>query len=249
MRVVLDLHNNGTYPSSQGEFPSGTVWFGNGISKSQAQEIWRKLSDKFRNDHVVAAYDIFNEVRLSMVSAETYRNYTQAVVDAIRANGDTHTLWVEGMKEAATGGVAQIAPGGPWISDTLDRVVYSQHFYPGGTGTALRPNTAASAADEAFLAALTEFGTWCRRYDVHCSIGEVGWPSDESLDISRDDRSSWSSLGEKFYALADAYGMDITYFASTRKSSCGWLMAYCGNGDEIDDARSQSAVIEKHLSR
>lgn len=250
MRVVLDLHNNGTYPASQGEFPPGTVWFGAGISIEQAQRVWRLLSDEFKTDEDIAAYDLFNEVRLSMVSAPTYKTYIRAVVRAIRENGDMHTLWVEGMKEAATGGLPQIAPDGPWINDPLDRIVYSQHFYPGGTGTALRgADDAGPTSGSAFLAALRGFGDWCTTFGVRCSVGEVGWPSDESLDVAPGDPQSWNAVGARFYTLADSYGMDVTYFGSTRKASCGWLMAYCGDGEEIDDARSQSTVIEQHLSR
>lgn len=135
-----------------------------------------------------------------MVSAPTYKTYIRAVVRAIRENGDMHTLWVEGMKEAATGGLPQIAPDGPWINDPLDRIVYSQHFYPGGTGTALRgADDAGPTSGSAFLAALRGFGDWCTTFGVRCSVGEVGWPSDESLDVAPGDPQSWNAVGARFY--------------------------------------------------
>lgn len=249
MRVVLDLHNNGTYPTSQGDLPPGTVWFGSGLSVAQAQRVWTLLAHEFQGDARIAAYDLFNEVKLALVAAETYKTYTQAVVSAIRETGDQHTIWVEGMREAKAGTLAAIAPDGPWIDDPLNRIVYSQHFYPGGTGTTLRVQEAGSSAEQDFVDAVTTFGRWCERFAVHCSVGEVGWPSDESLGLTSGSKQSWNGAGEAFYSVADRYRLDVTYFASTRKSSCGWLMAYCGDGDEIDDARSQSVVIEAHPSR
>ncbi|PPF20240.1 hypothetical protein C5B92_00765 [Rathayibacter sp. AY1A4] len=249
MRVVLDLHNNGTYPASQGDLPEGTVWFGSGLSVSQAQRVWTLLAAEFQDDGRIAAYDLFNEVKRSLVPVETYKAYTQAVVSAVRGTGDRHTIWVEGMREATTGTVAAIAPEGPWIQDPLDRIVYSQHFYPGGTGTTLRSDKQGGNDEQVFVAAVTTFGQWCRRYGVHCSVGEVGWPSDHSLSLTAGGAGSWTDVGEAFYTAADSYGLDVTYFGSTRKSDCGWLMAYCGDDHEIDDARSQSSVIEAHLTR
>ncbi|AND16879.1 glycoside hydrolase family 5 protein [Rathayibacter tritici] len=249
MRVVLDLHNNGTYPASQGELPEGTVWFGSGISVAQAQRVWTLLATQFLADGRIAAYDLFNEVKRALVPVATYKAYMQAVVTAIRDTGDRHTIWVEGMREGATGTLAAIAPDGPWIQDPLKRIVYSQHFYPGGTGTTLRSVKQGGVEEDLFVGSLTIFGRWCQRYTVHCSVGEVGWPSDESLVLATGGVGSWTDLGEAFYAVADVYGLDVTYFGSTRKPDCGWLMAYCGDDHEINDARSQSAVIEEHLSR
>lgn len=207
------------------------------------------MAQEFQGDARVAAYDLFNEVKLALVPADTYKSYTRAVVSAIRDTGDQHTIWVEAMREAKAGTLAAIAPDGPWIDDPLDRIVYSQHFYPGGTGTTLRADESGSSAEQVFVDAVTTFGRWCQRFSVHCSVGEVGWPSDESLSTTAGSSQSWTSTGEAFYSAADRYRLDVTYFASTRKSSCGWLMAYCGDGDTIGDARSQSVVIEAHPSR
>ncbi|WP_170151852.1 glycoside hydrolase family 5 protein [Subtercola boreus] len=249
MRVILDLHNGGTYPSGPGVRVPDTVAFGDGISVKQAQHIWGMLSQVFKNQTAIAAYDIFNEPSLSMMTADVYKKYTVAVVKAIRANGDQHTLWVEGMKEMTEGRLVQIAPKGPWISDPLDKIVYSQHFYPGGTGS----TNAAFRADSdyvSFTQQMKDFGGWCQKYDVHCSVGEVGWPSMESQKLTSDNGDNWSTVGEGFYKLADTYKMDVTYFASTGGTKPGWLNAYTSSdGTAIDTARSQSSVIERHLTK
>ena len=112
LRTIIDLHNGCTYPWGPGPLVRGSLRCGDGIWRRDVARIWTVLSDTFRDDPRVAAYNIFNEPRMS-VGIETYKEYAQATVDAIRANGDTHAIWVDSILSRTAGRFAAMAPEGP----------------------------------------------------------------------------------------------------------------------------------------
>lgn len=248
MYPILDLHNGCGYPNGPGQPPAYEVYCGKGISTVQVQHVWGLLSEAFKHDPKIAGYDIFNEPETTEVSFATYRSYTQAAVTAIRRTGDRHRIWVESMLRNFS--LAQNAPKGPWIRSkgVIDRsIVYSQHFYPlGANSTDLHY----PGVNTTFLEGLTAFGDWCKRGHVHCSVGEVGWPSGSRLGTDTASVTGWNDLGEMFYEIADRYRMDVTYFAASSETS-GFLIAYHGDADAfpapgITVADTQTNVIEAH---
>ena len=66
---------------------------------------------------------------------------------------------------------------------------------------------------------------------------------------------AWNALFEEFYAIADEYELDVTYFAASSAAKVGTLLAYVAgtpgipSESGIDTALSQAEVIERHLSR
>lgn len=253
MKVVLDLHNGCSYPDGPTANPDDSLFCGKGLSIDAQVGIWLTLSDAFRDDTTVQAYDLFNEPRVKYVTFADYRKYSQAVVDAIRDNDDRHVLWVNAM----IGGwsFADSAKGGPWIRSpdgSIDKsIVYSQHFYPGGVARRNEPYTTPSDYDS-FLASIQSFGEWCSDGGVRCSIGEIGWPSEKSQEGFGGDHGAWNALGDEAYDLADIYEMDVTYFAALG-SDTGYLLAYESTRPAfpveqgIDSKLSQATVIESHL--
>lgn len=251
LRTVIDLHNGCTYPWGAGEFVEGSLRCGDGITEEHVAELWRTIAQRFRGDERVAAYDIFNEPRWS-VGVGVYKRYAQVAVDAIRSTGDEHTIWVEGILSDQRGRLAAIAPDGPWIADPLERIMYSEHFYADESGQDFDPD----ADQSRVLDRLTSFAEWCRRWAVRCSVGEVGWPSGGHDGVqSRAAAEGWNALFERFYAIADEYELDVTYFAASSATQTGTFLAYVssapglGSRIGIDRALSQSAVIEAHPSR
>jgi endoglucanase len=251
IRTIIDLHNGCTYPWGAGEFVEGSVRCGDGIEPAHVQRVWTAISERFLHDERVAAYDIFNEPRWS-VGVEAYRAYSQIAVDAIRATGDEHTIWVEGILSDTRGRLAAIAPDGPWIADPLGRIMYSEHFYDNEGGEEFDPDADTSKV----LDRLTTFGEWCRQWAVRCSVGEVGWPSGGDGGVqSAESAAGWNALFEQFYSLADAYELDVTYFAASSSKQTGTLLAYTASSpgipsqSGIDTALSQAEVIERHPSR
>ncbi|HWI31649.1 MAG TPA: cellulase family glycosylhydrolase [Microbacterium sp.] len=251
IRTIIDLHNGCTYPWGAGAFVEGSVRCGDGISEAHVSTIWTSIAERFRGDERVAAFDIFNEPRWS-VGVDVYKRYAQVAVDAIRATGDQHTLWVEGILSDTRGRVAAIAPDGPWIADPLGKVMYSEHFYDNEAGDSFDPGVDHTRV----LERLSTFARWCREWAVRCSVGEVGWPSGGAGGVqTAESGEAWNDLFERFYAIADEYELDVTYFAASSVKQVGTLLAYVGSEpglpspSGIDTALSQAEVIERHPSR
>ncbi|MEU1971742.1 cellulase family glycosylhydrolase [Microbacterium sp. NPDC019599] len=251
IRTVFDLHNGCTYPWGAGEFIEGSVRCGDGITEEHVANLWTTIASRFKGDERVIAYDIFNEPRWS-VGVDTYKHYAQVAVDAIRATGDDHTLWVEGILSDVRGRLAAIAPDGPWIHDPLEKTMYSEHFYvdEGGAHYSEIENP------RVILERLRTFGEWCRAWSVRCSVGEVGWPSGGPGGVhSQEDADAWNELFEEFYDMADAYELDVTHFAASGSRQVGTLLTYVASRpgipavSGIDTALSQAEVFERHLSR
>ena len=221
IRTIIDLHNGCTYPWGAGEFVEGSVRCGDGITEEHVTYIWSTIAERFRGDERVAAYDVFNEPRWS-VGVDVYKRYAQVAVDAIRGTGDRHTVWVEGILSDERGRLAAIAPDGPWIEDPLGRTMYSEHFYDDGDGEEFDPG----ADHGTVLNRLRTFGDWCRRWAVRCAVGEVGWPSGGRGGVqSAESGAEWNDVFEQFYAIADEYALDVTYFAASSTSRTGTLLA------------------------
>lgn len=244
IRTIIDLHNGCTYPWGAGDFVEGSLRCGDGIAEQHVAAIWTSIAERFAGDERVIAYDIFNEPRWS-VGIDTYKRYAQVAVDAIRSTGDGHTVWVEGILSDERGRLAAIAPDGPWIEDPLGKTMYSEHFYAeddDGDGT----------PERTVLERLSTFADWCDFWQVRCSVGEVGWPSSDAVGDT--DAEAWDALFEEFYSLADESRLDVTYFAASGSSDAGTLLAYVASrpgvpSPGIEVALSQTAVIERHLSR
>ncbi|RKT36039.1 cellulase (glycosyl hydrolase family 5) [Microbacterium sp. AG1240] len=250
IRTVIDLHNGCTYPWGAGAPIEGSVLCGQGITEAHVTHIWSTIAERFRDDPNIAAYNIFNEPRFQ-VGVDVYMYYSQVAVDAIRSTGDTHSIWVEGMLSDERGRLASIAPWGPWITDPLGRIIYSEHFYADS-----QLEYIAEEETGTILTRLRTFGDWCTRWEVHCAVGEVGWAAGgPGEQFSRESADGWAALFEEFYTIADQYKLDVTYFAASGTHRFGMLLAYVPSEpgiparSGIDTARSQAEVIERHLSK
>lgn len=249
VRTVVDLHNGCTYPWGAGPYVEGSLACGAGIDEGHVRTIWGALAGALRDEPGVAAFDVFNEPRWS-VGVDTYRHYAQVAVDAIRETGAVQPVWVEGILSEERGRLAAIAPDGPWIVDPLGRVVYSEHFYADSDGAVY-----GDVEDpERVLTQLGTFGDWCTTWQVHCAVGEVGWPSGGEGGVqSAADAAAWNALFTRFYDIADEDGLDVMYFGATSTRTVGTLLAYVSSAPGmpssigIDTALSQAAVIEAHL--
>ena len=100
MRAILDVHSGGRHP----DVVKPTSRLGNGISQEQFNDLWLRLSDVFRDDRRVYAYDLMNEPY--ELADDVWQSYSQGVVQALRAHGDRTLLWIEGNDYASRRGVA-----------------------------------------------------------------------------------------------------------------------------------------------
>lgn len=249
IRTVIDLHNACSYPHQEARSDSLTCGNG-GVTEADVRKIWGAIAKRFAKDERVAGFDLFNEVYLEQGVA-TYKRFTQVATDAIRAQGAEQTIWVQRML-GERGRLDTIAPDGPWISDPLGKVMFSQHFYVAPIGATFDP----FRGNHGVLMDLDRFGKWCQKWKVRCTAGEVGWPSGGPGGVqSSFSARGWNLVFEQFYRMANTYDMDVTYFAASSSVQVGTLLAYTGSQpgfpsrSGINTALSQTEVIERHLSR
>ena len=246
MYPVIDLHNGCSYPAGLAPYPSNEEFCSpTGISTAQASQVWVQLANAFKDDPRIAAYDLFNEPDAKIIRTADYRQWTQAVVTAIRATGDTHRIWVESLLNET---LPQTSPTGPWITDPAHDTEYSAHFYPAFNTTDLDAPFSPYRADQ-FLQRISAFGQWCSEHRARCSIGEIGWPGDDGPQaISASTASYFDNLGGQAYDLADKFGLDVTYFGvSCTRTSYYW--AYRCDAGRLDAPNSQAGVLQAHPSK
>ncbi|HEX6430863.1 MAG TPA: cellulase family glycosylhydrolase [Niastella sp.] len=98
MYVILDLH---AAPGAQGtDFNISDAFVGNDLwNKSIYRDItvrlWQRLSTRYINDNRVAFYDLINEPN-HVPSNIQIHDLFERLINAVRAQGDTHLLMIEG---------------------------------------------------------------------------------------------------------------------------------------------------------
>ena len=250
MTTILELQGGCRYP---GDHSSAIC--GNGITQSDVNDLWVKLSNEFKNDRGVSAYDVMNEPY--NISTAVWQKYAQGIVDAIRANGDNKLIWMEGVNwsGAASWGTNN---GPPWINDPANNILYSAHTYPPTSNGGAWTDAAYYPADDAWPKQLDDFTSWCQKYNVRCGIGEVNWPS----SVISIDWKAWNALGELWYQRADAANLTVTFFAVATTFDDPTLAYVHGAGNgysttppstvnmaKLDTGLSQTPIIEAHPSQ
>jgi endoglucanase len=71
------------------------LW-GNGANKTKTVKLWRKLSERYKNDEWIAGYDLINEPAWDLPGGTELRNIYNRLTDTIRGNSDKHILFIEG---------------------------------------------------------------------------------------------------------------------------------------------------------
>lgn len=127
LHVILDLHNFGGYVTPTGRKPIGST----GCTVSRFVDVWRRLSANFAGQ--VFAYDLMNEPYNHggvVGGARGWQSYSQQVVNAIRARGDSTLIMVptysnvKNLLESHTS---------PWIKHG-GSIRYTAHHYWDGHG-------------------------------------------------------------------------------------------------------------------
>ena len=104
MYVVLDLHaapgGQGTNVEIADIFEPNHLWYGRDaqnrlIYQDMMVSLWRKISQRYINDDRIAFYDLVNEPN-NVPQNQWIRDIHERIIDAIRANGDTHLIMIEG---------------------------------------------------------------------------------------------------------------------------------------------------------
>ena len=89
LKAILSLHYFGI--NSSGSFYTGTQ-----ATKAQLQDFWKKISDRYVSNNVIAGYDLLNEPNCSDTFTETalYNIYESIITATIRNNNDQHVIFI-----------------------------------------------------------------------------------------------------------------------------------------------------------
>ena len=128
LRVVLDLHNYGTFAVGDARLALGSA----GLPTAALADLWRRLALATADRPAVAGYGLMNEptslAAKGRDGAQLWQRASQEAVDAIRATGSTRTISVSGYAQTAPAQWGQLHRRA-WIDDPLDRITYEAHAY------------------------------------------------------------------------------------------------------------------------
>ena len=65
-------------------------------NKTKTVELWKKISERYKNEPWVAGYDLINEPAWNLTNGTDLRNIYQRITNAIRNNLDNHIIFIEG---------------------------------------------------------------------------------------------------------------------------------------------------------
>lgn len=211
------------------------------VSGADLADLWLRLSAEFKDDPGVYAYDIMNEPH--DMGPANWKTISQAVLNAIRANGDSKLVMIPG--DSWSSASRWILTHGPqsWITDPADHFVYEAHEYfdsdESGTyalsyDAELKRNTNLANIGTVRLA---PFVSWCQANNVRGFLGEYGVPNTDSR---------WLTVLENLLQALDQAGFDGTYWAAGEWWNNYALSVQPQNSFTID--RVQMGVLSGHLS-
>jgi hypothetical protein len=133
LQVVLDLHNFGAYYLFDGQQGVRRPLGSPELPVDRLVDVWVRLSTVFRDNPAILAYSIMNEPTGlppsgGLTPARVWERASQAVVDALRKNGDGKIIAVPGYEWSGVRSWASTHPRG-WIRDPAQSFVYEAHHY------------------------------------------------------------------------------------------------------------------------
>lgn len=212
--VSIDAHNYGRYRinenGSLNEYIIDNAY--NGVVKvstANLTDFWVRMSNEFKNEPTVLAYDIMNEPH-DMGSAD-WRQISQAVLNGIRGNMDVKLIMIPGNSYSSATAWPNVNGPTAWIIDPANNFYYEAHEYfdhdYSGSYTwsydqelAANPQLASVGVTR-----LKPFVDWCRTNGVKGYLGEYGIPNTDAR---------WQGVLDQFLSALDAAGMPGTYWAA-----------------------------------
>ncbi|HLY16098.1 MAG TPA: cellulase family glycosylhydrolase [Bryobacteraceae bacterium] len=213
--VSIDPHNFARYAPTESQVANPCVIDnpcpGSPVNVTSADlaDFWVKMSDVFKDEPAVVAYDLMNEPH-DMGSAN-WVQIAQTVVSAIRANGDNKLIMIPGDGWSNATYWASYYGGNPLISDPANNYYYEAHLYfdhdfSGSYSETYDVELAANPQlAQVGVTRLAPFVSWCTSNHVPCYLGEYGIPSDDPR---------WLTVLDNFFAALDSAGMPGTYWAA-----------------------------------
>lgn len=289
IRIVVDLHNGCRYRRSDGTVLTcsrgiGLDQFADVWTKLSA--VLENEPGVVAYDLMNEPNSLTADGSNTRDDAIAWEQFSQGAVDAIRAAGDNRQLMIEAVSWSNVDSFGDLHPKA-WISDPLDAVVYSAHQYFDQTGRytvagngvpelrysywSSRLQENGTTGDRSFedwnLYRLEEFVDWIASNRVRGDIGEIGWPSYEEMLASglppseaTDEAQRWNALAEKWFRIADAASLSVTYWAASGLQSTSYpgsppglpepnavFVHGAGNGELRDSAGAPILTPDGHF--
>jgi endoglucanase len=179
------------------------------VTSDDFVDFWVKMSNVFKGEPAVAAYDLTNEPHDMGVA--NWSQIAQKAVTAIRANGDQKTIMIPGDGWSNATGWSYYNGATAFITDPANNYYYEAHLYfdsdYSGTYAETYDQELAANANLAQVGVtrLEPFVTWCTTNKVPCYLGEYGIPNSDPR---------WLTVLDNFLYALDAAGMPGTYWAA-----------------------------------
>src|SRR5580700_3914738 len=179
------------------------------VTSDNFVNFWVQMSNVFKDDATVVAYDLTNEPHDMGVA--NWATIAQAAVSAIRNNGDTKTIMIEGDGWANATYWAMYNGDTPFITDPANNYYYEAQLYFdsdfSGTYAETYDQELAANPDLAVVGdtRLAPFVSWCQTNSVPCYLGEYGIPNTDPR---------WLNVLDNFLIVLDQAQMPGTYWAA-----------------------------------
>ena len=205
------------------------------ITTANFVNFWGQMSNAFKDEPAVVAYDLTNEPHDMGVA--NWAQIAQAAVTAIRANGDNKTIMIEGDGWANATYWSTYNGNTPFISDPANNYYYEAHEYfdsdySGSYAETYDQELAANAQlAEVGAERLLPFVSWCQTNNVPCYLGEYGIPNTDPR---------WLTVLDNFLIALDQAKMPGTYWAAGElwatvpTCSCSFLSVQPANNFTTD---------------
>jgi|ERR1035441_9576652 endoglucanase len=182
------------------------------VTSENFVDFWVKMSNVFKDEPAVVAYDLTNEPHDMGVA--NWGQIAQKAVTAIRNNGDNKTIMIPGDGWSNATFWSSYNGATPFISDSANNYYYEAHLYfdHDFSGTyawtydqELANNETPPFGPNVAADRLAPFVTWCQTNNVPCYLGEYGAPNSDPR---------WLTVLYNFLTALDAAGMPGTYWAA-----------------------------------
>jgi endoglucanase len=212
--VILDVHNYGRYcirrhGKKQECIIDQRTGSAVAVSRQDFADLWRRLSQAFRDESTVCAYGLMNEPH--DMGTSDWHAISQAAVDAIRGEKDHRLILVAGDGWSNAHRFPEVNGARAWIKDATGQIAYEAHCYFDHDNSGKyeldydEELTRDSRLEERAEARLAPFVRWCQQNRVRGFLGEYGIPASDER---------WLKVLARFLHALDDAGMDSCYWAA-----------------------------------
>lgn len=204
---------------------------------------WDKMSEAYRDNPNVIAYDLNNEwydMPGGDPTPSTFLTCTsvlanQAAIDSIRGNNDDTWIAIQYDSFSNMHKFTEFFGSNPdvWWDDPLNRTIISPHYYfntehSGEYAEEFNPNSFTRLETE-----VLPILQWAYSKGVYVMIGETAWPKDDKR---------WSDVAEKFLLLCAQYNAWVFYWSVSDSVTTGTAL-------DITSSTVASKQYERVLSK